>query len=139
VALAQQLRLTVERLRRTVRSQREIDFLAPRVESALSLLDREGPMTAAELARWQQVRPQSVRPTVSELVAASVVTREPDPADGRRAVLSITERGTSLLRRAAVHRDRDLAELLRIQLADAERDTVARALQILDRVADTDR
>lgn len=70
--------------------------------SALSRIEKEGPLTSAALARSEQVTPQSMGATVAALERRSLVLRTPDPADGRRVLLSITSRGSALLRS---HRD----------------------------------
>ena len=53
--------------------------------SALARLDRGGPTTASELARAEQISPQSMGATLGALEARGLVGRPSDPADGRRA------------------------------------------------------
>src|ERR1700723_1856803 len=61
--------------------------------SALARLDRGGPTTSAALARLEQISPQSMGATLAGLEARGLVERHPDPEDGRRVVLSVTEAG----------------------------------------------
>ena len=56
--------------------------------SALARLDRGGPTTASELAKLEQISPQSMGATLAALEARGLVERRPDPDDGRRAVVS---------------------------------------------------
>jgi hypothetical protein len=83
--LAQQLRLNVDRLRRTVRNRRTLDDIPRRHEAVLSWLGRKGPLTTADLARWEQIPPQSMGSTVAELLAAGLVGKSADPTDRRRS------------------------------------------------------
>ena len=53
-----------------------------------------------ELAGRTLTDPSSVSVVVSRLVARRLVSRKPSPADARRAVLSLTPSGKSLLARA---------------------------------------
>jgi len=61
--------------------------------SALARLDKGGAATSAELARLEQIRPQSMGTTLSRLESRGLVARGADPADGRRVVFSITAAG----------------------------------------------
>ena len=133
--LAQRLRLSVERLRRTVRGQRAFDDLSRSQEAVLSLLGRKGPLSTADLARWEQVRPQSMGETVAGLVAAGLVLKTPDPSDGRRDLAALTPAGETTLAEVAGRRDQGLAELLESRLSAAEREVVAAALDLLERVS----
>ena len=61
--------------------------------AVLGRLDREGPQSVSDLAAAERVRPQSMAQTVSDLEADGLVSRRPDPSDGRRALVELTERG----------------------------------------------
>jgi DNA-binding MarR family transcriptional regulator len=61
--------------------------------SALAHLDRDGPTTAAALARLERISPQSMGATLAGLEARGLVERARDPQDGRRVVLSLTAAG----------------------------------------------
>jgi DNA-binding MarR family transcriptional regulator len=63
----------------------------------LSRLDRNGPDTTANLARWEEITPQSMGVTVSALESKGLIERSPDPTDGRRSILTITTDGATKL------------------------------------------
>ncbi|WP_405864508.1 MULTISPECIES: MarR family winged helix-turn-helix transcriptional regulator [unclassified Streptomyces] len=66
--------------------------------TALSHLDRSGPTTSSALARQAQITAQAMGATLSALRARGLVERRPDPNDGRRMVLSVTEAGLQALK-----------------------------------------
>jgi DNA-binding MarR family transcriptional regulator len=90
---AAELRATLGLLYRRLRQTREVGDLSLPESTALSRLDRQGPITAAELARLEQVSPQSIGATVQSLEAGRLIDRAPDPGDGRRMILSLTQAG----------------------------------------------
>ena len=132
--IARLLRLIVDRLRRTVRGRRSLDGAPRRHESVLSWLARKGPMSSADLARWEQITPQSMGAVVSELTAGGLARKTPDPADGRREIVTLTPDGRAALRSIAEQRDIDLAGLFAERLTQEQLATVAEALELLDRL-----
>ncbi|MFD8686360.1 MarR family winged helix-turn-helix transcriptional regulator [Streptomyces sp. NPDC059651] len=57
-----------------------------------------GADSVSELARRMSVTRQAAAKTVATLEERTYVARRPDPADGRRTRLHVTERGLALLR-----------------------------------------
>ena len=106
---------------------------APRL-SALSVVVFGGPLTLGELAAAEQVRPPTMTRIVSALERAQLVVREPDPTDGRIVRVRATPAGERTLHAGRERRVAALAERLQ-SLPAAERDTLARALEVLERVA----
>lgn len=91
--LAGALRVSVGLLVRRLRQFEPEDGLTMPETSALSRLDRGGPMTSSELARHDRVSPQSMGVTVAALEERGLIERHRDPGDGRRIMLSLTEAG----------------------------------------------
>ena len=75
----------------------EGDLSAPQL-TALSRIDRLGPVTTAELARREQITPQAMGATIASLERRGLVTRSADAADARRSILSLTPAGTDAVR-----------------------------------------
>src|ERR1700760_1261343 len=91
--VAAALRVSIGVLRRRLQqSQVEGDLSFPEI-SALARLDRDGASTAADLARLERISPQSMGATLAALEARGLVTRAPDPTDGRRVILSAPKGG----------------------------------------------
>jgi DNA-binding MarR family transcriptional regulator len=103
--------------------------------SALARLDRNGPATSSELARLEQISPQSMGATLSALEARGLVTRDPDARDGRRIVLSVTETGRQLLRDKRDARTEHLARALAAGFTREELGQLMAAAPLLERLA----
>ncbi len=121
------------RLLRLLRREDEASGLsAPRL-SALSVLVFAGPLSLAELASAEQVRPPTMSRLVESLVEAGLVTREIAPGDRRSVRIAATEEGRRLLEAGRERRVRVLISRLE-KLAESERRALARGVEILERV-----
>lgn len=103
--------------------------------SALARLDRQGPATSAELARAEQISPQSMGATTAALETRGLVERRADPQDGRRALLSISEAGREVLRTKRDARTQQLARALEAEFTPAEIGRLMAAAPLLERLA----
>ncbi|ROR44666.1 MarR family winged helix-turn-helix transcriptional regulator [Kitasatospora cineracea] len=130
--LAAELRTAISGL---VRAGRPHDQLAPIPATVLDLLDRQGPMTTAELAASRGVRHQTMAATVKELTEAGHLTAGPHPDDARKKVLTLTARGRNAIEADRRQRVGLLARALTASLDESEQLLLARALPLLDRIA----
>jgi DNA-binding MarR family transcriptional regulator len=133
--IAAALRVGVGMLLRRLRQVRPDDELTLPENSALARLDRAGPATPGALAKVEQISPQSMGATLAGLEARGLVARHPDPADGRRVVLSVTEAGLQLLRDKRGARTEQLAQALSAGFTPAELRQLAAAAPLLERLA----
>ena len=133
--IAAALRVSVGMLLRRLRQVRPDDELSLPESSALARLDRIGPATPGALAKVEQISPQSMGATLAALEARGLIERHPDPADGRRVVLSVTEAGLELLRDKRSARTEQLAQALSAGFTPAELRQLAAAAPLLERLA----
>jgi DNA-binding MarR family transcriptional regulator len=132
---AAELRAALGVLFRRLRQTRvEGDLTLPE-SSALSRLDHHGPTTAAQLARLEQVSPQSIGVTLQSLEARGLIERASDPHDGRRVILSATEAGDATLRSKRTARTEQLSRAL-AALTEDERAQLMAALPALRRLSE---
>jgi DNA-binding MarR family transcriptional regulator len=103
--------------------------------SALARLDRGGPMTAADLAKLEQISPQSMGSTIAELEAQGLVERAADPGDGRRLVVTVSKRGQSVIRQRRSARVARMAEAMSAEFSAKELAQLAAATPLLERLA----
>ena len=133
--LAGMLRVSIGLLLRRLRQvQAEGELTLPE-SSALARLDRGGPATPTALAKLEQISPQSMGATLAGLEARGLVARQPDPGDGRRAVLSLTEAGQQVLRDKRSARVAQLAEAMSSTFTPAELSQLMTAAPLLERLA----
>lgn len=132
-ALHASVRLLVQRLRQTQAVEGDITSSET---SALARLDRTGPTTAAELARLERISPQSMGATVAALEERGLVRRAPDPADGRRTILSLSAEGAALLRRRRSARSQHLSEALESSFTTTEIKQLRAAAPLIERLAE---
>ena len=105
--------------------------------SALRKLERSGPATVTALARAEQISAQSMGATLSTLEARGLVKRQSDPADGRRAVMSVTEAGLSALSDKRNARIAQLARALAAGFTPAELGQLMAAAPLIERLAES--
>ena len=131
--IATQLHASAIRLLRTLRREDDGSGLsAPRL-SALSVIAFGGPLSLAELAAAEQVRPPTMSRIVDFLVDEGLATREMAPNDRRSVRIEVTIKGRTLMEAGRERRVRALVERLQA-LAPSERRALARGVEMLDRI-----
>ncbi|MFE9411674.1 MarR family winged helix-turn-helix transcriptional regulator [Streptomyces sp. NPDC006704] len=104
--------------------------------TALAQLARSGPTISSALAREAQITAQSMGATLGGLRARGLVERRPDPDDGRRAVMSVTDAGHQALRDKRNARGELIARALTSgEFTPAELEQLAAAAPLLERLA----
>jgi DNA-binding MarR family transcriptional regulator len=129
------LRTSIGLLARRLRQVPGDGELALPERAALIRLDRSGPATSSALARLEQISPQSMGATLSGLETRGLVQRNPDPGDGRRVMLSVTDAGRQLLRSRRDAKTRLLARALATDFSREEQDLLRAAAPLLERLA----
>lgn len=135
--VAAALRLVMGRIVRKLRQRKSgVGDVTLFEGSVLARLDRDGPDSPSSLAALEGVRPQAMATTLAALEERGLVSRTPDPDDGRRAVLAVTAAGRQVVadrRSASVRR---LADALDQEFTLAERRQLHAMLPLLDRLAE---
>jgi DNA-binding MarR family transcriptional regulator len=135
-ALATELRIAVMRATRRLRAEKADRDLSDAQLSVLALLEREGPSTPREIAAYERVQPPSMTRTLTALLDLGLVTRTEHPADRRQVLIAVTPEGAATVRETRRRRDAWLARRL-AELSADERAVLARATEILRRIADS--
>lgn len=134
LALAHDVRISVMRLARRLRSERSENSLTLTQLAALATIERHGPLTPGELAAHEHVQPPSMTRVIAALEGSRLVTRTPHPTDGRQLLVAISKAGAALLREDRRRREAWLAQQLRAIGAD-ERAALHAAIPLLERLA----
>lgn len=135
--IAVELQASIARLVRRLRQTHVPGDLTPSESSVLSRLDRGGPASPGDIAAGEQVRPQAMTGVLANLEGKGLIVREPDPADGRRVVVSATDAARQLIStRRGLKADR-LAHAITGGFTPAEKQQLVAAAELLDRLAAT--
>jgi DNA-binding MarR family transcriptional regulator len=129
--LASELRVVLGQLMRRLRGEHRFPIMHGAV---LGRLDREGPMSTAELAAAERVRQQSMGQTLSELEAQGLISRRPDEGDRRRTLLDLTDEGRRVLAEDRRRREGWLAEAIEEGFSPEEQETLNQAVRLLERL-----
>nr|BFE57181.1 MarR family transcriptional regulator [Dactylosporangium thailandense] len=129
------LQIAVGRLVRRLRQTHVPGELTLSEASVLSRLDRGGPATPGELAGDERVKPQAMGATLQTMEQRDLVRRSPDPGDGRRVLITITDEGRRLLTDRRTLKTHALAEAIG-HLSDDERRALVEAARLLDKLAE---
>jgi DNA-binding MarR family transcriptional regulator len=135
--VAQELRLAVTRLARRLR--READTGAtPSMLAALATIERQAPLTLSELAAAEHIQPPSATAVATRLQEAGLIERKVDETDRRISRLRLSPEGRRLLDRSRSRKTAFLAGRIR-RFSDGERETLRKAVALLNRVLEEDR
>jgi DNA-binding MarR family transcriptional regulator len=131
--LASQLRVSVMRLSRRLRSERTEPLVPTAQLSALFTLSRCGPMTSRELAAIEQVRAPAISRVVTSLHRAEWISRQAACGDRRQFIIALTPAGSALLIAETSANTHWLYTRL-AELTAAEQQILRQATEILDRL-----
>lgn len=131
------LLVSLTRISRQLRSSSRSakDDVTPSQTSALARIEQLGPLRLGVLAEVEGTSAATMCKVVDGLETRNLVTRVPDPEDGRASNLQLSGEGGALL---AELRARS-TEALRTALAAldvGERDVVAQTIAVLERLSD---
>ena len=134
-ATAAAVHVAVSLFTRRARESKLTDLSLPE-RTALSRLERHGPDTTAGLARWEQISPQAMGATVAVLESKALLTRAPDPTDGRRMILTITETGAEVVRAGRGQLTDRITAALDEHFTPEEMELIRTAAPLIERLAD---
>jgi DNA-binding MarR family transcriptional regulator len=135
--LATALRISVSRLARRLRVERQAEGLTSLSDTqlaALAVLEKHAAMTPGELADHEKVQPPSMTRVIAVLEERHLVMRAPHPTDRRQVVLTVTEEGRALVVQARRRRDAWLAIRLK-ELTPGERAVLRAAAPVLEKLS----
>ena len=135
-AQAAELMQAVGVLLRRVRGEAGSEGLGWSLAAVLGRLDRTGPMTTADLARAEMVKPQSMGSFLAELEQDGLVRRQPHPTDGRQILFSLTDAGVETRRQRHAAKLAWLATAIERCDAD-ERRTLVDAIALIQRLGES--
>ena len=124
------------RLVRRMRQERPEGEVSYSQLNVLGWLEREGPMSNADLAAAERVTPQTMMRATADLVATELISRADNPADRRQVLLKITPAGITLVREDRRRRDTFLAQAMASTLTPTERELLRLAAGLMDKLSE---
>jgi DNA-binding MarR family transcriptional regulator len=113
-------------------SVRRLNFSAL---SVLHTLSRKGPLRLTDLLATEQLKQPALTSLAAKLEQDGLVSRRPDPSDGRAVLLSLTREGKQVVRSRRADRMANLSRLVD-QLNDEEREVLAGTARVLGRLVE---
>src|SRR5215467_7362540 len=138
--MAVRLALVIKRLRARLRETRP-DQAKSLPISQLAILKRlrdDGATTATVLAAAEHVSQQAIAQQVAALRAAGLVQTAADRSDRRRVLVSMTNAGRKLFDAAVESRNAWLARAIAAEVSLKELPALAKAIDLLERLAASD-
>jgi DNA-binding MarR family transcriptional regulator len=133
--LASSLRISVMRLSRRLRNERDASYdLTATQLAVLGTLWRLGPLSIGDLAAAEKVQPPSMTRTVTCLCDRGLLRRDADAGDKRLVVVSLTEAADSVLAESRRRKEAWLNQRLH-ELTPAQRKILRDAAPILERLS----
>ena len=134
VAVADLLSVTGQLTRRlrAVSNTRELTWSQVAI---MARLEEVGPMTTADLARAEAVKPSSMGGTLAAMEEEALVERQPHPTDGRQILYALTNEGWEARKKVSLAK-RDWLLAAVAQLSSAEQKTLVDAVDIIRRLGD---
>ena len=133
-ALARDICHLSGKLKRRLREQGSVGDLTPSQSAVLSRLDKCGPNTTSGLARAEAMRPQSLGTVIVALEGAGLVHGTPDPKDGRKTIISLTDTCRQRISHGRDARHDWLSRRIRSRLSIQEQDQLVTAVILLQRL-----
>lgn len=130
------LRALIGKLSRLLRQTHAGAGLTPTQLSVLRTVVERGPLRLAQLPELEGINPTMLSRIVAKLARAGLITRRPDPADRRAALLASTHSGRNLHRKVLSERNDLLDQRLRA-LPATERQLLIGAIPALEALAES--
>lgn len=131
--VAARIRLAVLRLARRLRQQAAGSDLSPSMLSALSSVERFGPVTLGDLAAAERVQPPTMTKVVARLEEAGLVLKDLDAEDRRVSRVRLSRAGRRQVASNRSRKDAYLVGLLQT-LSEADVRKLADAMTVLEKL-----
>jgi DNA-binding MarR family transcriptional regulator len=137
--LASELRTVVTRLIKKLRKQSSTAAQLSLTErSTIALLDQHGELLPNELAAMEKITTQSMSQILSKLLELGLIKRRISERDKRKAIISLSDLGRTMLYRVRNERDEWLNKALEATCTAEEKALLKKAIGPLTKLVDFD-
>lgn len=133
--LSSSLRSAISRLHKSLRKQMSPAQTYSMTElETIGFLSRHETLMPTELAALTRVKTQSMSQILSKIEEQGIIKRTPSKEDKRKVYISLTATGKKLVEKTKYEGDAWLKGKMEEVLTDKERDTLIKALPILEKL-----
>jgi DNA-binding MarR family transcriptional regulator len=137
--LASELRTVVTRLIKKLRKQSSTAAQLSLTErSTIALLDQHGELLPNELAAMEKITTQSMSQILCKLLELGLIKRRISETDKRKAIISLSDPGRTMLYRVRNERDEWLNKALEATCTAEEKALLKKAIGPLTKLVDFD-
>ena len=130
------LLLVTGQLTRRLRAETNLRELTWSQVAIMARLDATGPMTTADLARAESVKPQTMGGTLAHMEEEGLVERHPHPTDGRQVLFALTAEGVEARRQTRIAKEEWLLRAM-AKLDPDEQQTLISAIALIQRLGES--
>ena len=130
----EELRVLLQRVARRIRNNVADGTMSDAKMGVLFRL-KSGPATPGQLAERERITPPSMNRTLNTLEQAGLVSRQPDPDDARKVIVTITAAGRGLIAETRRLRTAWFTQQL-AGLTPQERAALEAVVPVLQRIAE---
>ena len=130
------LLLVTGQLTRRLRAETNLRELTWSQVAIMARLDGAGPMTTADLARAESVKPQTMGGTLAYMEEVGLVERHPHPTDGRQVLFALTAEGVEARRQTRIAKEEWLLRAM-AKLDRDEQQTLISAIALIQRLGES--
>ena len=130
------LLLVTGQLTRRLRAETNLRELTWSQVAIMARLDGAGPMTTADLARAESVKPQTMGGTLAYMEEVGLVERHPHPTDGRQVLFALTAEGVETRRQTRIAKEEWLLRAMP-KLDPGEQRTLISAIALIQRLGES--
>ena len=132
--VATTLMVALARVQRQLRALSTNDVTSSQI-SALARMKQLGPLRIGALAEAEGTTAVTMCKVINGLEERKLITRVPDPLDGRASLVQLSRQGETLLGDLRARSTEALGRAL-ADLDDAEQESIATAIPVLERLSD---
>jgi len=137
INLASDLRTVITRLIKKLRKKSETGMLLSLTErSTMGLLDQHGELLPNELAGMEKITNQSMSQILNHLTDLGYINRRISKDDKRKSIISLSAKGSSVLRQVRSERDSWLYHAINQTSTAEEIEILKKAIEPLRRLID---
>jgi DNA-binding MarR family transcriptional regulator len=137
--LASDFRTVVTRLIKKLRTKSATSLSLSLTErSTMALLDQHKELLPSELADMEKITTQSMSQILGHLLELGYINRKESTTDKRKAIISLSKSGQTVLYKLRDERDQWLNKALKATCSEKEQEQLRKCLPLLTKLVDFD-